>query len=161
MDTKESFEKIAKKMEGMRTCMFATRSSEGLKARPMAMQDVEFEGSVWFMTDKRSNKCREIEADPAVGLEYAHGNGVRFVSITGTASFAYDKEKIHEFWNPFYKAWFENEDDPNITLIEVKVKRAEYWDNKGGKVGGLADMAIGAVTGEANTLDEHEVLTFA
>ena len=161
MDTKESFGVLHDKLDGMRTCLFVTHGpNDELKARPMGTQDIPFDGSVWFMTDKRSNKCKELEADPTVGLEYAHSNGVRFVSLSGKATFVEDKEKVKEFWNPFYKAWFESPEDPNITLIKVEVSRAEYWDNKGGKIGGLADIAIGAVTGETNTLDEHEVLTF-
>jgi general stress protein 26 len=160
MERADSLKTVGEKMHGMRSCMFVTKSSDGFKARPMATQDVEFDGSVWFMTDKRSNKCKELHEDPTVGLEYAHSNGVRFVSVSGEATFSEDREKIKEFWNDFYKAWFEGPDDPNITLIEVKVKRAEYWDNKGGKAGALADMAIGAVTGNTNTLDEHEVVTF-
>lgn len=156
---KESLKEIQERIEGMRTCMFVTvHETEGLKARPMATQETEFDGSIWFMADKRSNKCKEIEKNPLVGLEYAHSNGVRFVSISGTASLAYDKAKIEEFWNPFYKAWFESPEDENITLIEVKVNRAEYWDNAGGKLGGIVDIAIGAVTGKQNTLDEHEVV---
>ncbi len=161
MDT-EVLKTIGEKIEGLRTCMFVTRDTDGnLKARPMSTQDTEFDGTLWFMTDKRSNKCREIEAEPTIGLEYAHSNGVRFVSISGTAELAYDKARIDEFWNPFYKAWFESSEDPNITLLKIKATRAEYWDNKGGKIGGLADIAIGAVTGESNTLDEHDVVTFS
>jgi general stress protein 26 len=159
MDKTNSLQVINDKIAGMHTCLFVTRSQDGeLKARPMGTQEIEFDGSVWFMTDKRSNKYKEIEADPSVALEYAHGNGVRFVSLSGTASFSEDKEKIKEFWNVFYKAWFENEEDPNITLIEVKITRAEYWDNAGGTIGGLADVAISAATGKTNMLDEHEVI---
>jgi general stress protein 26 len=161
MDTNDSLKAINDKISDLRTCLFVTRGSNGeLKARPMGTQEMEFDGSVWFMTDKRSNKCKEIKADPSVGLEYAHSNGVRFVSLSGTASFSEDREKIKKFWNPFYKAWFESAEDPNITLIEVKIERAEYWDNAGGKVGAMADVAIGAITGKENSLDEHEVLTF-
>ena len=58
------------------------------------------------------------------------------------------------------KAWFEGPEDPKIALIEVKVKRAEYWTNKAGKLGAFADMAVSAVTGKVNTLDENEVITF-
>ncbi len=161
MNIQESFEAVHDKIHDMRTCLFVTRGQAGeIKARPMGTQEIKFDGSVWFMTDKRSNKCKEIQADSAVGLEYAHSNGIRFVSLSGNASFVYDLEKIKEFWNPFYKAWFESPEDPHITLIEVKISRAEYWDNKGGKIGGLVDIAIGVVTGETNTLDEHEVFTF-
>ncbi len=162
MTQEEQFAKIGEKLSGMRTCMFVTRDSSGLsKGRPMATQELAFDGSVWFMTDKRSNKCREIQADPGVSLAYAHSNGVRFVSLSGNAEFVDDREKIKEFWNDFYKAWFEGPDDPNIVLIQVKISRAEYWDNEGGKIGALADMALGAVTGKTNQLDENEVFEFS
>lgn len=161
MTDQEKLEIVAEKIKGLRSCMFVTITENGMvKARPMSTQDVEFDGSIWFMTDKRSNKCKEIKNNKSVGLEYANSNGVAFVSVSGTTSFSEDKAKIQEFWSPFYKAWFDGPEDPNITLIEVKVTRAEYWDNKGGKVGALADMAIGAVTGEQNKLDEHEVIEF-
>jgi len=161
MENREKLQNIGKKIKGIRTCLFVTHGLErGLKARPMGTQDIEFDGSVWFMTDKRSNKYKEIENNKSVALEYADGNGVTFVSLSGDAEFLVDQKKIEDFWNPFYKAWFESPQDQNIVLIKVTVTRAEYWDNKGGKLGGLADIAIGAVTGKTNSLDEHEVYTF-
>ncbi|MES2622951.1 MAG: pyridoxamine 5'-phosphate oxidase family protein [Patescibacteria group bacterium] len=161
MQTNEKYEKVGKLIKGIRTCMFVTITQEGeMISRPMATQDIEFNGSIWFMTSKESNKAKEIQHNNSVALTYADGNGITFVSLTGKAKFVEDKEKIKEYWNPFLKAWFEGPEDPNITLIEVMVSRAEYWDNKGGKIGALADMAIGAVTGKTNMLDEHEIITF-
>ena len=161
MTSEEKLKKIGEKIYGIRSCMFVTKDSQGnFKARPMGTQDIEFDGTIWFMTDKRSNKYAELSLDPTVGLEYADGNGITFVSVSGKAEFSEDKEKIKEFWNVFYKAWFEGPEDPNITLIKVNVTRAEYWDNKGGKLGAFADIAIGAITGHQNTLDENEVITF-
>lgn len=159
MTAEEKLKKIGEKIHGIRSCMFVTTDAGGnLKARPMGTQDMEFDGSVWFMTDRRSAKYQELSANPAVGLTYAAGNGVTFVSLSGTARFSEDRARIKEYWNPFLKAWFEGPEDPNIMLIEVKVARAEYWDNKGGKLGALADMAIGAVTDTPNLLDENEKL---
>jgi len=161
MKNTESITKINSLIKDIRSCMFVTKGLNGeIKARPMSTQEVEFKDSIWFMTDKRSTKCKEIEKDNTVGLEYADGNGVTFVSVSGKASFVEDKQKIQEYWNPFLKAWFEGPEDPNIVLIEVSVTRAEYWDNKGGKIGGLADVAIGALTGKQNLLDEHEIFEF-
>jgi general stress protein 26 len=161
MENKEKFEKVGGLIKDLRTCMFVTTMlNGGLRARPMGTQHTEFTGTVWFMTDKDSNKIKEIAKNKTVGLEYASGNGVTFVSISGEASVVDYKAKIKELWNPFLKAWFEGPEDPKIALIEVKVHRAEYWNNKGGKIGGLADIAITAVTGKANTLDENEVYEF-
>jgi general stress protein 26 len=159
MTREQSLSLIDEKIKGMRSCLFVTHGPENdFRARPMATQDITFDGSVWFMTDQRSDKYAELQQDNRVGLEYAHSNGVRFVSLYGHAEFVTDHSKIKEFWNPFYKAWFTDENDPNIGLLKVVIDRAEYWDNKGGKLGALADMAIGAITDHTNTLDEHEVI---
>ena len=161
MEKNDTIKKIGELIKDIRTCMFVTQDNNRMFiARPMSTQDTVFDGSVWFMTDKRSNKCKQIEANPTVGLEYSDGNGVTFVSLSGKGEFVHDKAKIKDFWNEFFKAWFEGPEDPNIILIEVKIVRAEYWDNKGGKLGGLADIAIGAITGKTNTLDEHDIYTF-
>lgn len=159
MNNRDHIEKIHEKIAGIRSCMFITLDGIGtIKGRPMATQEIEFDGSIWFMTDKRSNKCGEITKNNAVGLQYVVGNGVGFTSLAGNAYFSEDKEKIEQFWNVFYKAWFNGPHDPNIILIEVRITRAEIWDNKAGKIGALADMAVGALTGKQNTLDEHEVI---
>jgi general stress protein 26 len=161
MENKEKLVKIGELIKDLRTCMFVTTMLDGgLRARPMATQDSEFAGKIWFMTDKDSDKIKEIAKNKTVSLEYASGNGVTFVSISGEAAVVDDKAKIKELWNPFLKAWFEGPEDPKVALVEVTVHRAEYWNNKGGKLGGLADIAITAVTGNANTLDENEVYEF-
>jgi general stress protein 26 len=155
MDT-SSHKIINEKLNGMRTAHFTTIMDDGsIHGRPMSTQERDFDGTVWFMTSKTNRVAKEIEKNSKVALLYGDPNGTKFVSLSGVATLHDDKAKIHELWNDFYKAWFDGENDPNITIIRVKVSYAEYWDYKGGKVGAYVDMAAAAVTGKDADGGEH------
>lgn len=155
MYTNDQKMQITERLKGLRTAMMVTRRADGtLHSRPMATQEVEFDGDIWFVTSKDSLKVDEVKKDDQVNLAYGDG-GVRFVSISGTVDLVEDKQKVHELWNDMYKAWFENENDPRIQLLKVAVERFEYWDYTGGKLGAYVDMLKSAITGEEMDHDEH------
>ena len=84
---------------------------------------------MWFFTGKSSGKVAEIQHDQHVNLSYADPGDNRYVSISGRAEVVDDKAKEKELWNPFIKAWFpKGLEDPELTLLKVKVEAAEYWD---------------------------------
>ena len=90
----------------------------------MATQETEFDGTVWFLTRHESGKVHEIENDAHVSLLYSDPANHNFVSAKGRAQVSRDKAKIHDLWNPMFKAWFpEGEDDPAIAVLKVDVTR--------------------------------------
>ena len=112
-------------------CMMITAASDGsFDCRPMATQKTEFDGTVWFLTRQESGKVAEIHNDSHVSLIYADPGDHNYVSAKGRATRQQDKAKIHELWNPMYKAWFpEGEDDPAIAVSsDVDVTEAQYWE---------------------------------
>ncbi len=148
----EAAEKIKSLAEEIKTCMFCTYSNGKLKARPMSTQTVDENGDLWFLSDKNSDKNKEIVADSKVELLYAQGTD-KFLAIHGKASITTDKEKIKELWNPIAKIWFtEGEDDPRITVIKVNFTDGYYWNNKHGKMVDMAKMAIAFISG--TTMDD-------
>ena len=95
-------------------------------------------------------KVHEIEQDRQVNVSFAEPDDQRYVSVSGTAQLVRDQQKIDEFWNPFYKAWFpEGKDDPNIALLRVNVDKAEYWDSPSSTVVHLIGFAKALVTGQS------------
>ena len=63
----------------------------------------------------------------------------------------FDKEKIHEMWTNFAKAWFtEGEDDPAISLLKVSPQDGYYWDTKNNKIVSLIKIAKSIVTGKTD-----------
>jgi general stress protein 26 len=119
----------------------------------MAVQTVDEQGSLWFLSSNDSQKNREIAANPVVQLLFQGSSYADFLHITGIATISEDKQKIKELWNPFLKVWFtEGEDDPRISVIRVDPVEGYYWDTKHIKIVVLAKRVIGAITGK--TLDD-------
>jgi len=136
-------------------CFFCTRITTGepFSARPMAVLQVDEDGTCWFLSEKESDKNQHIEADPAVQLLFKGSDHSDFMSVYGQASINRDKEKIKELWTPLAKTWFtEGVDDPRITVIRFTPSNGYYWDTKHGQVVAFAKQLVGAMTGK--TLDD-------
>ena len=134
--------------------MFVTDlNSLPLSGRPMATQEVDDEGNIWFMSGKDSDKNRDIENDQHVQLFYSATGKYEYMSIYGRAVIITDQFKIQELWTPMAKTWFkQGKDDPNISLIKVTPDDAYYWDTKNNKMVSLLKFAIGAIG--VNTKDD-------
>ena len=143
----DAVEKIREIAKDANICMFVTNLSEvPLMGRPMATQQVDDDGNIWFMSGKDSDKNSDIQNDPRVQLFYSHTGNYEYLSIYGSAELVYDRNKIEELWTPMAKTWFkEGKDDPDISLIKVTPDEAYYWDTKNNKMVSLIKFAMGAV----------------
>lgn len=122
----EAVEKVRELIKGIETAMLTTVRPEGLVARPMQTQEVEFDGDLWFLTMKDTDKYEELQTHPDVNVSYV---GKSYVSLRGKAELVDDREKIKEFWSPAYASFLHTtSDDPNLVLIKVKAEAAEYWE---------------------------------
>lgn len=152
---KEAVEKIKELVDSAKTCFFCTNIATGkpFDTRPMAVQKVDEQGAIWFLSSVDSHKNEEIQKDNMVQLLFQGDPHTDFLSVYGRATVSKDKQKIKEFWNPMLKTWFtEGEDDPRITVIKVDMESGYYWDTKHGKAVSFAKQIIGAMTGQ--TLDD-------
>jgi general stress protein 26 len=143
----DAVEKIREIAKDANICMFVTDlSTLPLVAKPMATQEVDDEGNIWFMSSKDSDKNRDIEKDEQVQLFYSHTSNYEYLSIYGKAEIVYDRSKIEELWTPMAKTWFkEGKHDPNISLIKVTPDDAYYWDTKNNKMVSLLKFAMGSI----------------
>jgi general stress protein 26 len=131
-------------------CLFTTGLTEvPLQTRPMGVQKVCDQGNFWFLSPRDSSKNQEIAIDPRVQLFFSNTSDAEFLTVYGTASIVYDREKIEELWTPIAKAWFEDgKNDPNVSVIKVAPEDAYYWDTKNGKMVSLIKILASAITGE-------------
>ncbi len=143
----DAVQKIREIAKAANICMFVTDlSNVPLMGRPMATQEVDEYGSIWFMSDKNSDKNRDLKKDDRVQLFYSHTANYEYLSIYGTAEIVNDRSKIEELWTAMAKTWFkEGKDDPNISVIKVTPEDAYYWDTKNNKMVSLLKFAMGAV----------------
>lgn len=145
----EAVAKIKEMAEDIKVCMFCTElSSKPIPTRPMALQEVDNEGNLWFISSNESNKNFEIEEDNDVQLIFAKNADNHFISVYGQATIYEDRATIEDKWSPMAKAWFdEGKDDPEVSIIRVTPTNAYYWDTKDGKMISMLKWAYGTVTG--------------
>jgi general stress protein 26 len=150
MQNPEDGKKLASLIKGVRTAMLTTLDHDGeLRSRPMASQDVEFDGTLWFFTKAESAKVHEIDREHHVNLAYVNPDKQIYVSVSGLARLTRNKQKAKELWSPMHLAWFpEGIDDPDLALLEVQVTKAEYWDSPSSAVVVLAGFAKALFTGK-------------
>lgn len=149
-DRAEGIRKLAEMMKDIKVAMLTTVEPDGtLRSRPMMVQDVEFDGDLWFFTAAGSAKVQETRRSDEVNVSFASFDKQRYVSVSGRASLVRDRSKIEELWNPLFKAWFpDGLDDPDLALLKVNVDQAEYWDSPSGKMVALAGFVKALATGE-------------
>jgi general stress protein 26 len=145
----EGIEKVAELIKDIRICMMTTAAPDGgFDSRPMATQKTDFDGTLWFLTRRESGKVGEIANDDHITLLYADPEHSSYVAVKGHAQVGRDEAKIHELWNPMYKAWFPNgEDDPEIAVLKVDVDEAQYWEASSSKIVMGIKYLAAAVTG--------------
>lgn len=152
---KEAVKKMKELVEKANTCFFCTRitTNESFSTRPMSVQKIDEEGTLWFLSPSDSKKNEEISDDPLVQLLFQGSQYSDFITIYGEATINQDKVMIKELWQPMLKTWFtEGQDDPRITVIKVVPAESYYWDTKHAMPIVLIKRLIGAAMGK--TLDD-------
>ena len=142
----EEIAKVAELVGKARVASLTTVDGSGaLVSRPLAMQDAEFDGQLWFFTQDPSPKVADIQGNASVNVSFEARGG--WVSIAGTASISHDPAKIDELWNGYAEAWFEKgRQDPTIGLICVDANTVEYWATDEPKALTLLKVAKALVT---------------
>ena len=150
-DRKATIEKLGELIKGIDYAMLTTIEADGsLRSRPMATQDLQSDGTLWFFTKSNAPEVDEILHDPRVNVSYADVKNNRYVSVSGTAKAVRDQRKAQQFWNPAYKAWFpDGLDDPELALLQIDIDKAEYWDSSSSTMVHLAGFIKALATGQS------------
>ena len=148
--------KVAELLKGERFGFLTTITMDGrLTSRPMTLQEVEFDGDLWFFAERDSNPVEHVAASPQVNVGV--GSGGTWVSLTGDAVVVEDAAKKRELWNSAVEAWFpQGPDDDSVVLLKVQAESAEYWDSPGGRLATAFSFVKAKVTGERIEGGENE-----
>jgi general stress protein 26 len=158
----ERLSKLTELIEDIRIAMLTTAMPDGtLRSRPMATQQTETDGDLWFFTRASAAKAEEIRANPHVNVSYAAPRENHYVSVSGTATLVRDRDKMEQLWDQLYKAWFpQGLEDPDLALLRIDVERAEYWDAPSGTMAEIAGFVKAAATGRPADVGENEKIDF-
>lgn len=145
--------------------MLTHRHSDGmLHSHPLTTQNQSAdEGSrLYFFISRNSDIARRLQQDSNVNVSYADPGQDSYVSLSGQGAVVDDGAKKAALWSPMAKAWFQGPADPDLALLEISIRHAEFWDVKESKMVQLAKMAKAALTGEPpKNLGEHKELNLS
>jgi general stress protein 26 len=122
-----------------------------LTARPIGMVGgtAPFEGTLWFITDKRSRKVAAIESGADTTLLFQNDKDGAYLQLAGRASVVEDRQRLEEYYSTLQRTWFpKGLDDPDITLVRFDADEANYWDAHDSYVRLAAAFVKSVVTGE-------------
>jgi general stress protein 26 len=155
-DDTPSVAKLAELAKDIRIGMLTTSDIDGqYNSRPMAQQEAEFDGDLWFFAERDSRKVRQITANPSVGITLTSND--TWISISGSAEIIRDVEKAKELWNTFVAAWLpQGPEHPSVVLIKVIGDTAEYWDTPGGRIASAVSLIKAKATGTRYEGGENE-----
>lgn len=153
----EHVAKLARLIHGVRICMFTTTDVDGrLMSRPMAVQEVEFDGDLWFFTKAGGRKAEQIGREPRVNVSLSSSSS--WISVGGEAEIVRDVAKAKELWNAGIEAWFPGgPEDPDIVLVKVHADGAEYWDTPGAAVVSVLSFIKTKITGKPHHIEDHKL----
>ncbi len=153
----EAHAEFTKLVKDIKMAMLTTVGPDGsLRSRPMATQDVEFDGDLWFFSEASSPKVEDIGRNSKVSVSYANPDKQRYVAASGNAQLVRDKAKMQEFWSPVLKIWFpKGLEDPDLALIKVSVNDAEYWESSSNPIGRLIDFVKAVATGDESKMGDN------
>jgi general stress protein 26 len=142
-------------VHGARTALLTTVNEDGeLHARPLAVQDKTFSGTLRFLVQADSEKVADIARNPKVNVAIESQGG--YLSIAGTAAVTEDQSVIDDLWSPFAEAWFpDGRQDPSIRLLTVTGESVEYWTQGAGAVGSLVQTVKAVLTHSRPDVGEH------
>jgi general stress protein 26 len=157
----ERRDKVKEMVTDAKICMLTTMTADGRHvSRPMALQEVEFDGDLWFFAYADSDLVEQVGVNPQVNVAFSDSKHNNWISISGAAERVDDRAKAEQLWNPLLKAWFpDGLQTPELTLVKVHADSAEYWEAAhSSKVVTLLGYAKAAVTGKTPDAGENETV---
>ena len=158
--TDDGTTKVAELVDQARICMLTTMTTDGRHvSRPMALQEVEFDGDLWFFAERGWHPVQHVQVSPQVDVGV--GSGGTWVSLTGHATVVDDLAEKKELWNGAVEAWFPNgPEDPDVVPLKVDGDSAEFWDGPGGRLATAFSLVKAKATGERIDSGENEKVEF-
>lgn len=151
---------IAELVKSAKIGLLTTVNATGqLVSRPLAAQDTDFDGDLWFFTQDPSPKVDDIRANPSVNVAFESKKG--YLSVAGSATVVHDQARIDELWSPSVSGWFpEGKDDPSIALIKVAAETVELWAIDEPRPVVMFKALRAAVTGGQPDVGENRTVSF-
>jgi len=127
-DIKDFKAEIWRRFKDYPHIFLATQENGQPRIRPVTL--VNFDQRLWILTGTRSAKVRQIRENPKIEFcmlfeEREHHGYIRAAASAKIISDKEIKAKVAEHCDFFSNHW-ESPEDPNYTLLELKLNEIEY-----------------------------------
>lgn len=124
--------------------MVTTTFAGRLTSRPLTTASVQTD-HLLFLVDRRADWLGEL-GSASVHVTVSGNRRNDWLAVNGTATLNADRALIRELWSPPAGAYFDGEEDPNVTVLDIEVSDGEFWSAPGaGPVGRLISVVASAL----------------
>lgn len=141
MSSPEHKQKIWNLIKDIKVGMLVTKDDNVPRARPMHLVQDEYDGTIWFYTQRSAEKVIEAKGGSEVCLTFSDPDEGIYVSMSGTARLTDDQAVIDKYWNSEVAAWLPEKEDPEVVMLEIDIQMGEHWASKESKVFQLYEIA--------------------
>ena len=119
----------------IRECKYCVASTIGetgdANARVVQPSEPDADWHVWFLTDRRTRKVREVEANGRLTLTYQYDPEAGYVTLLGRANVINDVAAKRAIWKEDTYRWYPGgPEDPNVVQVDLETTRIELWNFK-------------------------------
>jgi general stress protein 26 len=143
-------ERVWEMLKAIDIAMLVTRSSEGLRGRPMSTIPTPEKGMIYILTESTSSAARDIRVDGSVFLGY-QGRGDH-LAVEGKATVNPEKGLVKDLWSPGAQLfWPEGPEAHDVVTLVIDPGHVDIWDGPG-LIRGIAEIVTSAVKGRSPDL---------
>ena len=127
----DALTKIRELLKQFPIAFMVTAQDNAIVARPIGVvgDHAAFDGSLWFITDRRSRKVQAIQGGATTALLFQNDREGAYLHLTGRAVVVEDAERLKQLYTPVQRTWFpDGLDDPHMTLLRFDASTGNYWD---------------------------------
>ena len=127
----EALAKLREMLKDFPIAFMVTVHNGEVTARPIGVvgDHAAFDGTLWFITDKRSRKVAAIESGATTTLLFQNDKEGNYLHLAGHASVVDDRARLEQLYTTLQRTWFpKGLDDPDITLVRFDAVEGNYWD---------------------------------
>ncbi len=135
-------------LKGAHVVMFSTLDQGVIRSRPMAIQRVDEDKTIWLLCEDQCAKIDEIRQYDQVNITFMDLKAQKYISLSGPAQESRDIDKIRELWNIPLKAWFPDGPEKGVRIIKTTPEMAEYWSTPSSAVVHAIGLTKAILSGE-------------
>jgi len=130
------------------TVMLTTMDDGMIRSRPMAIQRVDEDNTMWLLSEDKAAKIDEIRMYDTVNISFMDAKGQLYVSVSGSAEESRNLSMIRELWSLPLKAWFPEGPEKGVAVIKITPVMAEYWSTPSSAVMHAIGLTKALLAGE-------------